>query len=145
MGQLKHSAACLRIIGDNLDPDEISRWLGASPTFSQKKGAIIKRGRREIPAPFGMWRLNATDREPANVDSQIDEILSQLTPDLSVWKSIPAEYAVHLFCGWFVQSWNEEVSISAESMAALGSRGIRLDLDLYVSSGDDEDHESDSE
>lgn len=131
-------------MGDDLDPDEISRWLGASPSFSQKKGELIVRRRTKRVATFGMWRLQATEQEPADVDAQIKEILDQLKPDLPIWKYLTGEYRVDLFCGWFVEDWNEGISISPESMMALGSRGIMLDLDIYARSGDDEDNDSDS-
>ncbi|WP_425309098.1 hypothetical protein AADG42_10165 [Ammonicoccus fulvus] len=40
------------------------------------------------------------------------------------------EYDVDLFCGWFMQNWNEGVSISAVTLSALGARRIALDIDI---------------
>jgi len=78
-----------------------------------------------------MWRIEASDKEPEDLDSQIGELLGKLTGDLSVWKSIAAKYEVDLFCGLFMDKGNEGMSLSPKSLAALGARGIELGLDVY--------------
>ncbi len=139
MAQLQKSAVTLRIMGDDLIPGEITKLLGASPTHSETKGDKIvgkKTGRVRI-ANAGMWRLCALDREPEDIDGQIHEILSQMTPDLAVWQSITKLYNADLFCGLFMRVGNEGLTISSESLAALGARGIEMGLDIYA--GDDEE------
>ena len=88
-----------------------------------------------------MWTIEAAEREPADLDAQIQEILGQLPEDLAVWKYIAGEYRIDLFCGWFLDTWNEGVSISPESLSALGSRGILIDIDIYSHSEKDETDE----
>lgn len=93
MAQINRSVATLRIIGDNLNPADISPLLGCDPTYEQTKGQILigkKTGRKRV-ARFGMWRLEATDHEPENIDAQITELLNQLTQKISVWDSISPE------------------------------------------------------
>ncbi len=139
MTQLRKSAVTLRIMGDDLIPGEITKLLGASPTHSETKGDKIvgkKTGLVRI-ANTGMWRLCALDREPEDMDGQIHEILSQMTPDLAVWQSITKQYNADLFCGLFMRVGNEGLTISSESLAALGARGIEMGLDIYA--GDDEE------
>lgn len=139
MAQLHKSAVTLRIAGDDLVPDEISRLLGASPTHGQTKGQEIvgpKTGRVRI-AKCGMWRLCASDREPEDMDGQIQEILSQTTDSLAVWRSITERYDVDLFCGLFMSGDNEGLTISSESLAALGARGIEIGLDIYAGDADE--------
>jgi len=89
-----------------------------------------------------MWRLCAADREPEDMGGQIHEILSQLTGDLTVWQSITTKYHADLFCGLFMRVGNEGLTISSESLAALGARGIEMDLDVY--GGHDDEHETSS-
>jgi hypothetical protein len=129
----------LRICSDDLIPDEITRVLRATPTHTQVKGEKIvgrKSGHVRI-VKMGMWRLCATDREPEDMDSQIEEVLSQTTNDLAIWRSIGEKHEIDLFCGLFLGVSNEGMSLSSKSLAALGVRGIELALDIY--SGDDED------
>jgi len=78
-----------------------------------------------------MWRLSAMDREPEDLDAQIGDLLSKLTDDLTVWTSIAERYRVDLFCGLFMREGNEGLSITPESLAALGLRRIELGLDIY--------------
>jgi len=127
MAQLHRSVVTLRILGDDLDPAEISALLGGTPTASRRKGDVFK----HRTAKFGLWRLSASDREPENLDAQIEEILDKLSPSLDVWRSIAARYKIDLFCGLFMHESNEGLYISPASLAALGQRGILLGLDIY--------------
>jgi Domain of unknown function (DUF4279) len=139
MAQVQRSVVSLRIASEDLDPNKITRLLGATPTHTQIKGEKIvgkKTGYVRI-AKFGMWQLSASDCEPEDMDGQIREILSQTTSDLAVWRSITQEHEIDLFCGLFLSVSNEGMTLSPESLAALGERGIELGLDIY--SGFDED------
>ncbi len=145
MARVHYSKAGLRIIGDELIPAEISRALGAAPTHAQTRhDRIVGKNTGQVRiAQFGMWRLRAADREPEDLNGQIEEILSQLTQDLSVWQQIATRYKVDLFCGIFMENSNEGMQLSPESLSALGSRGIEIDLDIY--GGTDEEEETTSE
>jgi hypothetical protein len=93
-------------------------------------------------ARTGAWHLSATDREPEDLDGQVNELLSKLTDDLTVWTSIAKKYRVDLFCGLFMHQGNEGLSVKPESLAALGLRRIELGLDIY--GGDDQIGKSES-
>ena len=140
MACISRSAATFRIIGDDLVPDEITRLLGASATHAQKKGDKIvgkKTGNVRI-ARFGMWRLQASNCEPEDLDGQIRFIFDQLTDDPAVWKSFASRYKMDLFCGIFMERFNEGMELSPDSLLVLGSRGIKMALDVYGPISDDE-------
>src|ERR1041385_8118243 len=134
MAELNRSAASLRIAGDSLVPREISQLLSGQPTFAHSKGEEIRRGKtgRVRIARTGQWHLEAERREPADVDGQVDEILSQLTSDLDVWASLTSRYEVDLFCGWFMDGPDEGITLSPATLSALGARGIELAVCLYA-------------
>lgn len=90
-------------------------------------------------AKFGMWRLSAANCKPENLDGQIKEILGKLTDDLEVWLKIGERFEVDFFCGLFMGGENESLSISPQTLAAIGLRGIELGLDIY---GPDEESET---
>lgn len=133
MAQLDKSVATLRIGGDDLKPAEITALLGHSASKQQVKGEVTvgKVSGRSFIAKTGMWRLESIDACPEDVDGQISEILSKLTTDQKVWKQLSSQYILDLFCGLFMKDSNEGLSISAESLKALGARGIALSLDIY--------------
>lgn len=136
MPLFERSSASLRIIGDSLVPSEITRLLGCEPTGAQQKGSVItsrSTGRTRI-AKAGMWWLEADARKPGDLRGQIEEILGRLTTDLRVWNDIGKLYQVDLFCGLFMGSGNDGVSISAKQLLSLAERGVELALDVYDSS-----------
>ena len=58
-------------------------------------------------------------------------LLSQVSDDLGICQRLTALYDVEVFCGLFMHRENEGLAISADTLIALGSRGIELDLDIY--------------
>lgn len=135
MGPIQKSKATLRIIGDDLEPDEITRILGTRPTKSRAKGKVWVTANtdREFSAKAhrGQWHLETSVREPADLDGQVQELLGALTQDLEVWAALARRFRVDLFCGLFMKSTNEGATLSPETLAALGNRGIKLSLDVY--------------
>ena len=136
MAHLARSVAALRILGDDLLPEEVSALVGASPSRAERKGEAIRTKTGERIARTGAWRLEATASEPENLDAQVSELLSQLTPNLETWRSLGERYRLDLFCGWFMNGTNEGVSVSPATLLALGERGIELGLDIYAPSPD---------
>lgn len=145
MAAIQRSVATLRISGDALIPDEVSRLLGWQSDYAQTKGEHIvgkSTGNVRI-ARIGMWSLYATDHEPEDLDAQIAELLAKLTDDLAVWNALAERFQLDLFCGLFMQASNEGLTISPKSLTALGQRHIELGLDIY--GGDDHDATSSSD
>lgn len=134
MSAIRESVVTLRIYGDDLVPEEITKLLGVAPTHSAFKGqeTIGRKTGKVRTAKAGMWRLCASDREPENIDDQIQEIFNQIPADVAVWKSITKKYRANLFCGLFMSQTNDGLSISPQSMALLAERGIELWFDIYA-------------
>lgn len=127
-----HSLVTLRFSGNDLTPAAITTLLGANPTAAHHKGQQLtgsQPGTVRI-ARFGSWQLSAARREPEDLEAQIFEILDQLTSDLAAWQSL-APFRPDLFCGLFMASGNDGVSLSPRALLALGQRGIELGLDIY--------------
>jgi hypothetical protein len=139
MAHLERSVATLRIMGDELLPEEISRLLGAVPTSAYAKGHQFRSeaSERVVTRKSGIWRLMAKENQPEDLDGQVAELLGQVTSNLSVWGNLTARFRVDLFCGWFMGSANEGVQISSETLLALGQRGIMLSFDIYEQDASD--------
>lgn len=121
MGKLRRTRASLRVFGDHLVPDEVSAWLGASPTSSRRKGE----------AKTGSWILEVDPREPGDLDGQLLELLGRMTSELDVWRRLTAAYRVDVFCGLFMAEGNDGQSLSLAVLGALAERGLVLDMDFY--------------
>ena len=134
MAHLYRSVAALRVAGDTLIPSEITSSLGAEPSIAQTKGDQIvgpKTGTIRI-AKSGMWQLQATTRQPEDLDGQVQELLDQLTTDLAIWADLARRFNIDLFCGLFMEVTDEGVSLSPHTLVALGKRGIELGLCIYA-------------
>jgi hypothetical protein len=131
MAVLHRAVAALRVIGDDLDPDEVSQLLGAQPSRSERQGEVLRRSGHVRTARTGMWTLDAPVTEPHDFNRQVATLLRALTPDLGTWQRLAARYRVDLFCGWFMREDNEGVCVAPETLLALGSRHIKLGLDIY--------------
>jgi hypothetical protein len=139
LSQIHHSTACLRLFGENLDPDEITQTLGCIPTVAQRTGEVIRyQSGCERVVKCGNWRLDAATAEPENINGQVRWLLSQVESDPEVWKALVRRFDVDIFCGLFMQESNEGMSLAPDVMALLGERGIHLALDIYNASDDDD-------
>nr|WP_083989678.1 DUF4279 domain-containing protein [Paraurantiacibacter namhicola] len=137
MGRLRESAATVGFYGDDLDPHEITGLLGMEPTIGVAKGGrwATSPGAEKI-AHTGSWRLKANRCEPENLSRQIDELLASLTKDLGVWRDLNARFRGVLFCGLWLNSYNDGLEIEPKVLGAIAERGLALDLDIYESSID---------
>lgn len=132
MTLVARTVATLRFFGDDLEPEAVSRLLGRPPSAGGRKGEAIKSEKtgRERTLRTGSWRLEVGDREPGDLDGQIDEIVSQLSKDVSHWRGL-ARYQPDLFVGVFLNQPNEMIELSAKSILLLAERGIGVTFDIY--------------
>ena len=143
MASIFKTALSIRLFGDDLDPDEISRLLGAAPSESYRKGDL-----RETPMggkiikKTGSWTLRAEERSPGDLSAQIVEVLCRLTPDLSVWEALGQRYRCDLFCGLFMEEGNEGEELTVEALTMLSERGLKLQIDIYTPPHDEKNRSS---
>ncbi|QFY90034.1 DUF4279 domain-containing protein [Magnetovirga frankeli] len=133
MPQISKSTAALRIIGESVQPDEITKQLGCNPTFSCRKGDTRHTKNKEIRSIYrqGMWRFDAKDESPENLDKQVYYIINRVSSDIEVWNMLREQYNIDIICTLSMESYNEGMELSPGSMLALGKRGITLGLDIY--------------
>lgn len=127
----------LRIFGDDLDPDEISRILLCEPSSKTKKGEIVAddgKGNQRI-SPHGSWRLELAENDELGLEEQVLKLLSSVTADSAVWRRLTVQYKVDLFCGVFLNagSWNRGFSLSPKVLKELAERNLEIGFDIYAS------------
>jgi hypothetical protein len=128
----------LRIAGDSLKPDEISRVLDCSPTLGCVKGQIEPSKGKTIVRETGVWHLDAVEQQPGNLDAHVAELFGQVNNELSAWATLSSEYKIDLFCVYFMGEADEVVQASAETLKVLGDRGIKLGLRIYSPAEEDD-------
>jgi hypothetical protein len=132
MGTPDSSAASIGFFGDDLDPSEITRQLGCEPTVGVAKGGtwITAKGAEKV-ARTGSWRLVAERRAPADLDAQIGLLLSAMNDDLEAWRSLAGRFRGRVFCGVFLASGNDGLTLRPDTLLMIGHRSLVLDLDIY--------------
>jgi hypothetical protein len=92
-------------------------------------GARLGRFKVNLHSQASAWGRQSIYRgKSKDLDGQIKWLVAQMTDDLEVWKTLTSSHDIDMFCGAFMQSGNDGLLISAETMLALGSRGTKLDL-----------------
>jgi hypothetical protein len=124
----------LRVFGDDLDPDEVSRLLGCQPTKCQVKGEVIvgRHSGLRREARTGSWILESDDERSMRLDEQIVNLLARVTRDLAAWEELTERYKADLFCGLFLEEENRACRLSAEVMRRLAERGLSIGFDIYA-------------
>ena len=137
-GELLHCRVTLRIKGETLDPEEITRLLGADPTRSRKKGDIRPHPRWHIEERAGSWQLESSLEPGIALEQHINTLLDKVTSDLSVWTELAVRFGMDLYCGLFLDSWNRGLELSPETLQRITERHLTLGLDIYSDWTDDE-------
>lgn len=133
MAQVQHTTLTLRFHGEDLDPQELSDRLDATPTAAYVKGARLSpAGRPERIAKVGQWRLTLEADAPDDLEALVARLFEGLNPEQDTWIDLSGRFAGELFIGFFLGSSNEGVPISRETLHAIASRGLGIGLDIYA-------------
>ena len=134
MAQVQHTTLTLRFYGDDLDPQELSDRLGATPTRAFLKGAkLLSAGGSERIAKTGQWRLTIEADAPEDLETLVARLFDGLNPEQDAWIDLSERFAGELFIGFFLGSSNEGVPISRQTLNSIASRGLGIGLDIYAS------------
>ena len=133
MGELIRSTTSIRIFGKNLNPDELTHLLGSQPTKAQKRGEVITNSNGETRvAKKGCWLISYDGDDEVELEIKIESLLNKLTDDFQIWERITREYKVDIFCGLFLESFNEGYELSARLLKKMGERNLKIGFDIYL-------------
>ena len=130
-GPVDEAKVTLRVYGDEIDPLEVTRLLGCSPSQSARTGETITNSSgitRTVRE--GFWRLSS-GRSDLDIEDQVTILLTQLTSDLTVWRDLTRRFRVDLFCGLFLNASNRGFDFGPSVLRQLADRGISIGFDIY--------------
>ena len=132
-GEPDEARLCLRVCGNDLDPDAVSRALGCLPSRSQRKGEPVLSSAGEVKrtARTGSWLLDRPVGAEATVGEAIHALLASLPDDRSVWASLTSRFAVDLLCDLTVRCVNRGFELPPGVLALVAERGITLGFDIF--------------
>ena len=140
MADIARSCISLRIFGTDLDPAILTTRLGCVPTAAARTGDTRTTPHGELRfIREGFWRLDSGEINGGELEVKAAALLSRLTSDLDVWREIAERYRVDLFCGLFLETWNEGFELSPRLLSMLGERHIAIGFDIYPADADNQE------
>jgi len=88
--------ASLRILGDGLDFDEISRTLGITPTSTRRKGA----GHGLLTKDYDIWIYTPPIARERPLDEHVMAIWDAVRPHISYLRTLKQRFHVDILCGY---------------------------------------------
>ncbi len=138
MATLDQCKAALRIFGDELIPEELSRLFDHFYTQGWVKGYEYSTSSGKVVVKkSGAWILDAEPTDSADFDGQISQLLGYIDVSLDDWALLAKRFEMDIFCGWFMRESNEGISVSSQTMRLLSERNIALSIDIYASPDDE--------
>jgi Domain of unknown function (DUF4279) len=123
----------LRILGDDLDPEIITREMGMSPDQSHKKGDLHG-VRTPVVRKHGYWTITSSKHMAASAETNehLEWLVASVAPKLNLLSAYKSR-------GWIVDVWialhtsigHGGPNLRAEVLARLASLGLDVNLDLY--------------
>jgi Domain of unknown function (DUF4279) len=128
----------LRIVGKDLDPDEVTRRLGLEPSQAWRKGD--RRSERSTRTA-GTWSFEVLppgrDDWPSLAEG-LSSLLKKLEPIRSEIQSYLPANEVYAWCGHFTSSFDGGPTLPAALLKSLGNLGLQLAFDTYCEPEEDQ-------
>lgn len=130
-GDLDELRLSVRITGEELDPQSITRLLGIEPTFAARKGEVREASGQSVVQRTGVWYVDLAESTEWVLDDAISTLLARLPSDPAVWRELAATHTIDLLCGAFLLGWNRSFVLAPATLAAIAERHMALSVDIY--------------
>lgn len=120
----------LRVTGDDLDPERITRMLGVAPTFAGRKGEDVDHAGVPVTQRTGSWTYALPASPEWELGDAIDTLLEQLPPDPALWESLACWAEVEVVCELYVHDIDRAASLPPDTLARLSERRLALRLEI---------------
>jgi hypothetical protein len=132
--------ASFRLLGDELDPGEVTRRLRVRPDFAGMKGEPSARLQR--PLPTGSWSISsrdAVDQRDVDLTGHLQFLLERLLPVADEIRALCEERGLtaDFYCFWMTE-WDQggPEPVPASVLTDIGRVGAALAFDIYPQPGD---------
>ena len=133
-GPIDRAHVSLIVYGDDLDPAEVTAFVGLEPTKSHRKGDPTPSTHRNPRLRYrtGMWMLDSPLPSGADVEDHLERLLDQIEPRSAAFHRLQDQgFDVMLSLGLFLDRLNRGAELAARTVRRIGAFGVRLSLDIY--------------
>ncbi|MGH7991361.1 MAG: DUF4279 domain-containing protein, partial [Limisphaerales bacterium] len=117
-------SARLRIFGDGLDCDEISRTLGLTPTHTHQKG---KRRKHD------MWSFTAPVARDQPLEDHIMALWDTIRPHISYLRDLKRKFQVDIFCGYHSNSATAGFQVDHRCLGLFSELNVPFGVSVIIS------------
>jgi len=123
MSSIYKTIVSIRFYGKNLNPKEVERLLGF-------RGAVpFESTIKNLRDGDVVWTIRLENDEP--LENKIETLLHQFTNEIYLWKQIPEHIKADIFCGLFLEEWNQGFDLTPKIMSELSLRNLEIGFDIY--------------
>jgi hypothetical protein len=125
--------ATFRLLGDALDPEEVTRLIGIEPSFARRKGDKYGSRERPVVSQTGIWALES-EKSVAGPDlnAHLRFLLSQLGSKTSTVKELVRQgLSADLLCYWMSGTGQGGPILEPETIRRVADLGVCLNFDFY--------------
>lgn len=134
--------ASIRVFAEDLDPELVTRALGAEPSMSWRRGDPRPANKGHV-ARTGMWLLESTAAPSSDPDIHLRTLLQQLRVDQPAWDALRRTVSCDVYFGLFQDQPNSFFSIGPDLFQSLGALGFIVCFSLYAPPPDSDGSSSD--
>ncbi len=123
--------ASLRIFGDNLPLDEITRELGIQPTYTRRKGDRSKPTSKTVYRDDA-WFFDSSLPDTEPLHRHIDEVWTAVKPRAMYLKGLKQRFNIDMFCGYRSNCDHAGIEVPASSLEMFTTLEIPLGMSIIV-------------
>ncbi|HEU5314744.1 MAG TPA: DUF4279 domain-containing protein [Chloroflexota bacterium] len=121
----------LRVLGEDLDPDAVTRALGVAPSDSLRRGDPVTRGARRVHA-IGLWSWDAGAPATAPLAEHLARIAARFGARArAIGDLAGAGLRVDVYCSYFAGGRLSQIRLEPDALGALARLGVALTLNVY--------------
>jgi hypothetical protein len=120
----------LRIRGDAIERDFLTQLLGVGPTSSAERGDQVEFRGETVEHETGAWVHHLEVPPDTEMGSAIESLLAVFPDDTTLWEELTSAYTVDVHCVVLLERERQSTAVDSDVLAALGRRGLTLDLEL---------------
>ncbi|UCV09304.1 DUF4279 domain-containing protein [Dechloromonas denitrificans] len=121
--------AYFTITGNDLDPAEITKALGVTPTDSWKKGDVNSRNGCE--RKFGRWSLYSRLARSEEFEAHIADVLAQLEQNADGFRRVSEAYEGCMQLVGYFHSYYPGLFFTPQTVQGLAKYKLGVDHDFY--------------
>jgi hypothetical protein len=122
----------LSVIGEHVDPAEITKLLGADPDRAHRVGDVVS-SRATARRQTGAWIISSKDTVPesATLATHVSALLRRVPSDPAIWRSLADRHSIRVFVSWTMKHDDEGTGLEPSLLEELSRRSLNLDFNVY--------------